>query len=70
MEPILDQSVIHKQKPHELVTGKKPFKFKKSKDKFEPYKNERDNLGRILKDYKNINPYEEVPGNANINEAL
>jgi len=52
-QQILADSVINKYKSLEIVTGKKPFKFKKPKEKFHPYKNERDNLGRILED----NPY-------------
>ena len=55
-EQILDDSVIEKHKSLEIVTGKKPFNFKKPKEKFHPYKNERDNLGRILEDY----PYQPI----------
>ena len=68
--PILDDSVIEKYKSLEIVTGKKPFKFKKPKEKFDPYLNERDNLGRILEDNPYVPIQKAVIGDANIDEVI
>jgi hypothetical protein len=37
-KPILDESVLEKFKSLYIIAGKKPFKFKKPKDKFHPFK--------------------------------